>query len=72
MYAEHGGSRTPQPAIREAAIPRFRPIKITAPAAITGARVLEPIQGYASELCQPPRTAIIGSLIVRCSLPTGS
>ncbi len=64
LDAERNHGMTPEAAIRQAAVLRFRPILMTTLAAIFGALPLMLGQGNGSELRQPLGIAIVAGLIV--------
>ena len=64
LAAERKEGRSPQEAIREACILRFRPIMMTTAAAILGALPLALGTGTGSELRRPLGITIIGGLVV--------
>ena len=70
--ARHSGERekslSPEEAIREAALLRFRPIMMTTMAALLGALPLMLGHGTGSELRQPLGWAMVGGLIVSQAL----
>ncbi len=64
LHAEREENKSPQEAIYEAAILRFRPIMMTTMAALFGALPLVVGFGLGSELRRPLGIAIVGGLIV--------
>ncbi|RJS94291.1 efflux RND transporter permease subunit [Salinisphaera sp. Q1T1-3] len=64
LDAERGRGATPEAAIREAALKRFRPIMMTTLAALLGALPLALSDGVGSELRVPLGVTIIGGLLV--------
>ena len=64
MEAERNEGKTPEDAIYEACLLRFRPIMMTTMAALLGALPLALGTGAGSELRRPLGIAIIGGLIV--------
>jgi multidrug efflux pump len=59
-----GEGKTPQAAIYEACLLRFRPIMMTTAAALLGALPLAVGMGVGSELRRPLGIAIVGGLLV--------
>ena len=68
ISGEREKSLTPEQAIREAALLRFRPIMMTTMAALLGALPLMLGQGTGSELRQPLGWAMVGGLLVSQAL----
>jgi len=68
LEAERGEGKTPQEAIRQAALLRFRPIMMTTVAALFGALPLALGSGTGSELRHPLGIAIVGGLLVSQAL----
>jgi multidrug efflux pump subunit AcrB len=68
LAAERERGMTPEAAIREACIERFRPIIMTTLAAICGAMPLAVAFGTGAELRQPLGIAIVGGLVVSQAL----
>jgi multidrug efflux pump len=64
LQTEREGGRTPEQAIREACLLRFRPIMMTTMAAMFGALPLAIGTGTGSELRRPLGIAIVGGLLV--------
>ncbi len=64
LVAEREGGKTPQEAIYEACLLRFRPIMMTTMAAMLGGLPLALGRGTGSELRRPLGIAIVGGLIV--------
>jgi multidrug efflux pump subunit AcrB len=64
LQAERLEGKSPQQAIHEACLLRFRPIMMTTFAALFGAMPIAFGQGGGSELRQPLGVAIIGGLLV--------
>jgi multidrug efflux pump len=64
LEAEREGGMTPEVAIRQACILRFRPIMMTTMAALLGALPLALGSGTGSELRRPLGIAIVGGLLV--------
>jgi multidrug efflux pump subunit AcrB len=64
LDAEREAGMTPECAIHQACILRFRPIMMTTMAALLGALPLAVGQGTGSELRQPLGIAIVGGLLV--------
>jgi hydrophobe/amphiphile efflux-1 (HAE1) family protein len=64
LQAERGEGKSPQEAIHQACLLRFRPIMMTTFAALFGAMPIAFGQGGGSELRQPLGVAIIGGLLV--------
>jgi multidrug efflux pump len=64
LAAEREGGRTPEQAIREACLARFRPIMMTTLAAMLGALPLIIATGPGSELRRPLGMTIVGGLVV--------
>jgi multidrug efflux pump len=64
LDAERGAGMTPQRAIHQACILRFRPIMMTTMAALLGALPLAVGHGTGAELRQPLGIAIVGGLLV--------
>ncbi len=64
IAAERGRGLTPQAAIREACVARFRPILMTTVAAIFGAMPLVVATGAGSELRRPLGVVIVGGLVL--------
>ncbi|MBV9250675.1 MAG: efflux RND transporter permease subunit, partial [Acetobacteraceae bacterium] len=64
IEAERTGSVTPEAAIREACLLRFRPIMMTTMAALLGAVPLVAERGAGSELRWPLGVTIIGGLLL--------
>ena len=64
LQTEREGGRTPEQAIREACLLRFRPIMMTTMAAMFGALPLAVGTGTGSELRRPLGIAIVGGLLV--------
>jgi multidrug efflux pump len=64
LTAERDGGKSPQDAIHEAALLRFRPILMTTFAALFAALPLMLGQGTGSELRQPLGISIVGGLLV--------
>ena len=64
LEQERHHGRSPQEAIREACVERFRPIIMTTMAALLGAVPLALASGTGSEFRQPLGIAIIGGLVV--------
>ena len=64
LQTEREGGRTPEQAIREACLLRFRPIMMTTMAAMFGALPLAIGSGTGSELRRPLGIAIVGGLLV--------
>jgi multidrug efflux pump len=64
LEAERGEGKTPQEAIYQASLLRFRPIMMTTMAALLGALPLALGTGAGSELRRPLGIAIVGGLIV--------
>src|SRR6202021_1772257 len=65
LTAEREGARSPQQAIHEAALLRFRPILMTTVAALFAALPLMLGSGTGSELRAPLGISIVGGLLVR-------
>jgi multidrug efflux pump subunit AcrB len=65
---ERRGNKTPEDAIHEAALLRFRPIMMTTMAALLGALPLAIGGGVGAELRRPLGIAIVGGLIVSQAL----
>jgi len=63
LHAQRDGGLTPQQAIREACILRFRPIMMTTMAALMGALPLALGIGAGAELRQPLGLAVVGGLL---------
>jgi len=63
LDAQRGGGMTPEQAIREACILRFRPILMTTLAALTGALPIALGLGTGAELRQPLGLAVVGGLL---------
>ena len=63
LEAERNGGKTPQEAIYQACVLRFRPITMTTMAALLGGLPLAIGGGVGSELRQPLGIAIVGGLI---------
>ncbi len=68
LVAEREGGKTPQEAIYEACLLRFRPIMMTTMAAMLGGLPLALGRGTGSELRRPLGIAIVGGLIVSQAL----
>jgi len=68
LDAERERGLSPEQAIREACIERFRPIIMTTLAAICGAMPLAIAFGTGAELRQPLGIAIVGGLVVSQAL----
>ncbi|HEY6376450.1 MAG TPA: efflux RND transporter permease subunit [Edaphobacter sp.] len=68
LVAEREGGKTPQEAIYEACLLRFRPIMMTTMAALLGGLPLALGRGTGSELRRPLGIAIVGGLIVSQAL----
>jgi len=68
ITGEREKSLTPEVAIREAALLRFRPIMMTTMAALLGALPLMLGHGTGSELRQPLGWAMVGGLLVSQAL----
>jgi len=68
IHGEREKSLTPEEAIREAALLRFRPIMMTTMAALLGALPLMLGHGTGSELRQPLGWAMVGGLLVSQAL----
>jgi HAE1 family hydrophobic/amphiphilic exporter-1 len=68
IHGERGKSLSPEEAIREAALMRFRPIMMTTMAALLGALPLMLGHGTGSELRQPLGWAMVGGLLVSQAL----
>ena len=66
--AERDGAMTPEQAIHQACILRFRPIMMTTMAALLGALPLAVSHGVGAELRQPLGVAIVGGLLVSQAL----
>jgi hydrophobe/amphiphile efflux-1 (HAE1) family protein len=64
LEAEREGGMTPEQAIHQACILRFRPIMMTTMAALLGALPLAVGHGVGAELRQPLGVAIVGGLLV--------
>ena len=64
LDAQRHGGMTPQQAIREACVLRFRPIMMTTLAALVGALPIAIGIGAGAELRQPLGLAVVGGLIV--------
>ena len=64
LDAQRNGGMTPQAAIREACILRFRPIMMTTLAALMGALPIALGLGAGAELRQPLGLAVVGGLIL--------
>jgi multidrug efflux pump subunit AcrB len=64
LEAERGGGRSPEDAIYQACLLRFRPIMMTTMAALLGALPLALGTGVGSELRRPLGIAIVGGLVV--------
>jgi hydrophobe/amphiphile efflux-1 (HAE1) family protein len=64
LQTEREGGRTPEEAVREACLLRFRPIMMTTMAAMFGALPLALGAGTGSELRRPLGIAIVGGLLV--------
>jgi len=64
LEAERRGGRTPQEAIYEACLLRFRPIMMTTMAALLGGLPLALGSGMGSELRRPLGITIVGGLLV--------
>jgi hydrophobe/amphiphile efflux-1 (HAE1) family protein len=64
LQAERGEGKSPQEAIHEACLLRFRPIMMTTFAAVFGALPIAIGQGAGSELRRPLGIAVIGGLLV--------
>ncbi len=64
LQAERGEGKSPQEAIHEACLLRFRPIMMTTFAALFGALPIAIGQGAGSELRRPLGIAVIGGLLV--------
>jgi len=64
LQTEREGGKTPEQAIREACLLRFRPIMMTTMAAMFGALPLAIGSGTGSELRRPLGIAIVGGLLV--------
>ncbi|MDC8785026.1 efflux RND transporter permease subunit [Roseateles koreensis] len=64
LDAQRNGGMTPQQAIREACILRFRPIMMTTLAALMGALPIALGLGAGAELRQPLGLAVVGGLIL--------
>jgi multidrug efflux pump subunit AcrB len=64
LQAERGEGKSPQEAIHEACLLRFRPIMMTTFAALFGALPIAMGQGAGSELRRPLGIAIVGGLLV--------
>jgi len=64
LEAERGGGRSPEEAIYQACLLRFRPIMMTTMAALLGALPLALGTGVGSELRRPLGIAIVGGLVV--------
>jgi multidrug efflux pump subunit AcrB len=68
ITAEREGGKSPEEAIRQACLLRFRPIMMTTMSAILGALPLALGHGTGSELRQPLGVTMVGGLIVSQSL----
>jgi multidrug efflux pump len=68
LEAERTDGKSPEAAIREACLLRFRPIMMTTMAALLGALPLALGTGVGSELRRPLGIAIVGGLIVSQAL----
>jgi hydrophobe/amphiphile efflux-1 (HAE1) family protein len=68
IHGERANSLSPEEAIREAALLRFRPIMMTTMAALLGALPLMLGHGTGSELRQPLGWAMVGGLMVSQAL----
>ncbi|HET9743723.1 MAG TPA: multidrug efflux RND transporter permease subunit [Terriglobales bacterium] len=64
LQSEREGGKSPEAAVREACVLRFRPIMMTTMAALFGALPLALGTGTGSELRQPLGITIVGGLIV--------
>jgi len=64
LEAQRRGGRTPEQAIHEACLQRFRPIVMTTMAALLGAVPLLVATGTGSDLRRPLGMTIIGGLVV--------
>jgi len=64
LQCEREGGKTPEEAVREACLLRFRPIMMTTMAAMFGALPLALGSGTGSELRRPLGIAIVGGLLV--------
>ena len=64
VHAERNEGKTPEEAIYQACIMRFRPILMTTMAALLGAVPLMVGTGVGSQICQPLGYAIVGGLMV--------
>ena len=64
LEAERGGGRSPEEAIYQACLLRFRPIMMTTFAALFGGLPLALGNGVGSELRKPLGIAIVGGLLV--------
>jgi multidrug efflux pump len=64
LEAERGGGKSPEEAIYQACLLRFRPIMMTTMAALLGALPLALGTGVGSELRRPLGIAIVGGLVV--------
>jgi multidrug efflux pump len=64
LQSEREGGKTPEDAVREACLLRFRPIMMTTMAAMFGALPLAIGTGTGSELRRPLGIAIVGGLLV--------
>jgi HAE1 family hydrophobic/amphiphilic exporter-1 len=63
LHVQRNEGRTPEEAIREACILRFRPIMMTTMAALMGALPIALGLGAGAELRQPLGLAVVGGLI---------
>ena len=63
LDAQRHGGMTPQQAIREACVLRFRPIMMTTLAALMGALPIAFGLGAGAELRQPLGVAVVGGLV---------
>jgi multidrug efflux pump len=68
LQTEREGGKTPEQAVREACLLRFRPIMMTTMAAMFGALPLALGNGTGSELRRPLGIAIVGGLLVSQAL----
>jgi multidrug efflux pump len=68
LEAERNGGKSPDDAIYEACLLRFRPIMMTTMAALLGALPLALSHGVGSELRRPLGVAIVGGLLVSQAL----
>ena len=68
LEAERTGGKSPEDAIYEACLLRFRPIMMTTMAALLGALPLALSHGTGAELRRPLGVAIVGGLLVSQAL----